>query len=241
VKIRTLAIAALAAALFACSALAMGSRDIVRGNGSVRQENRDVTAFTGIENAGSGLVRFMVGDERQVTVETDANILPLIETEVRGGVLVLRTEPGVSIDPTRLVFRITAPDLRSITIAGSGDVLLEKTRLVTDRLAIAIEGSGDVGAGIEAGEVAVDIRGSGDVTLAGSAASARFSIQGSGDIEADRLSVLDARAVVRGSGSVTLLATRTLDVDIGGSGDVRYRGGAMVTVRDAGSGELRSY
>ncbi len=84
-----------------------------------------MAAFTGIEVAGSGLVRFTVGAERQVTVETDANILPYIRTEVRGGVLVLSVEPGVSINPTRLVFRITAPDLRSVAIAGSGDVRLE--------------------------------------------------------------------------------------------------------------------
>ena len=54
VKIRTLALAALAIALSACSALAAGSWDIVRGNGSVRLESREVAAFTGIEVAGLG-------------------------------------------------------------------------------------------------------------------------------------------------------------------------------------------
>lgn len=80
-------------------------------------------AFTGIENAGPGLVRFTPGAVRRVTVESDANILPLVETGVRGGILVLRVRPGASIDPTRLIFRITAPGLSSVTIAGSGDVL----------------------------------------------------------------------------------------------------------------------
>ena len=239
-KIRTLVLAGLAIALCACSAFAAGSWDIVRGNGSVRLENREVSAFTGIEVAGSGLVRFTVGAVRQVTVETDANILPYIRTEVRGGKLVLSVEPGASINPTRLVFRITAPELRSIAIAGSGDVRLESA-VKADRFDVSIAGSGDVEGDVSADEVSVEIRGSGSVTLAGTAASGRFEIYGSGDIEVEDLVVRDARAVIRGSGSVTLTASRSLDVDIAGSGDVRFRGDAKVTVRDVGSGDLVEY
>lgn len=239
-KIRTLAIAGLAIALAACSALAEGSWDFVRGNGTVRLESREVAAFTGIEVAGSGLVRFTVGAERQLTVETDANILPYIRTEVRGGVLVLSVEPGVSINPTRLVFRVTAPDLRSIAIAGSGDVRAESP-IETRRFDVSIAGSGDVEGDITADEVSVEIRGSGSVSLAGAADSGRFEIYGSGDIELEDLAVGDARIVIRGSGSVTLTATRTLDVDIAGSGDVHFHGDARVTVRDVGSGDLERY
>jgi hypothetical protein len=240
VRTRTLVIAALALALSACSALAFGTWDIVRGNGTVRLESRDVPTFTGIENQGSGLVRFSRGSTRQVTVEADTNILPYIETEVRNGVLVLRTRPGISINPTRLVFRITAPELRTIGIQGSGDFRME-TPLETDRLEIEIEGSGSVEGEITADDLSVQIRGSGDVSLGGTAKNARFDIDGSGDIGAADLSSVDARVVIQGSGNVTLQATGTLDVEISGSGNVRYRGGARVTVRSSGSGTVREY
>lgn len=239
-KIRTLAIVSLAIALSACSAFAEGSWDIVRGNGTIRLESRDVAAFTGIQNDGSGLVRFTTGAVRQVTVETDANILPYIRTEVRGGTLVLGMEPGASINPTRLVYRITAPDLRSVAIAGSGDIRLESP-IAADRFDVSIAGSGDVEGDVTADEVSVEIRGSGSVSLAGTATSGRFEIYGSGDIDVGNLAVEDARAVIRGSGSVTLEVSRTLDVDIAGSGDVRFHGDANVTVRDAGSGDLVEY
>lgn len=239
-KPRTIALAALVAALSACSAFGLGSWDIVRGNGAVRLESRDVEPFTSIENAGSGQVRFTVGAVRAVTVETDANILPHIRTEVRGGTLVLSTEPGVSINPTRLVFRVTAPELRAVTIAGSGDVRLESTFRAA-RFSVSIEGSGDVEGDVEADEVSVEIRGSGDVALSGTATAARFEVYGSGDVDAARLPVADALVVVRGSGTVTLEASRSLDVDIAGSGDVRLRGNARVTVRDTGSGDLVEY
>jgi hypothetical protein len=240
VKIRTLVIAALALALSACSALAAGTWDFVRGNGTVRLESREVAAFTGIANQGSGLVRFSQGPSRQVTVESDANILPYVETEVRNGVLVLRTRPGISINPTRLVFRITAPELRTIEVQGSGDVRVETT-LEADRLEIEIEGSGSVGCEIDVSTVAAGIDGSGSITLRGVARLAELVINGSGSIEAGNLSSVDARVVIRGSGGVTIEATRTLDVEISGSGDVRYRGGATVTVRDSGSGTVREY
>jgi hypothetical protein len=240
VKIRTLAIAALGVALSACSALALGSFDIIRGNGTVRLESRDFPSFTGIENQGSGLVRFSQGPTRQVTVEADANILPCLETEVRGGVLVLRVRPGVSINPTRLVYRITTPDLRGVGIKGSGDFRLE-TPLETERIEIEIDGSGSFEGDVEADTVAVGINGSGSVSLGGVVRSAGFEIDGSGSIEAADLASADARVVIRGSGSVTVTASGSLDVEIYGSGDVRYRGGAKVTVRDSGSGSVREY
>ena len=239
-KIRTICLAALALTLSACSALAFGTWDIVRGNGTVRLESRDVPSFTGIENQGSGLVRFSRGATQQVTIESDTNILPYLETEVRNGILVLRTRPGTSLNPTRLVYRITAPDLRSVGIEGSGDVQVE-TPLQTDRLAIEIEGSGSLDGEISVDEVSVRISGSGDVALGGTSRDARLAIDGSGDIEAADLDCVDAQVVIRGSGSVTLQATRTLTVEISGSGDVRYRGGAKVVLSDSGSGTVREF
>jgi len=239
-KTRTLVVATLAFALSACSALAFGSWDIVRGNGTVRLESRDVPPFTGIENQGSGLVRFSRGPTRQVTVESDANILPYLETGVRDGILVLRTRPGTSIAPTRLVYRVTAPDLRSVDIEGSGDVRLE-TPLATGRLAIEIEGSGSLNGEISVDVLAVRIGGSGDVALGGTAKDATLEIQGSGDIEAADLACADARVLISGSGSATLQAARTLEVRISGSGNVRYRGGAKVLVSDSGSGRVTEF
>ena len=239
-KIHSLAIAAIVLALSACSAFALGMGDNVHGNGKVRLEQRDVRAFTGIENRGSGFVRFSQGPTWQLTVEADTNILPYIETDVTDGILVLRTRQGVSVDPTRLVFRITAPELSSIGIKGSGDFRLE-TPVETDSLGIAINGSGRFEGSITVADLDVDINGSGGVTLEGSAKAARHAINGSGSIEAGDLSSANARVVINGSGSVSLSVTGTLDVDISGSGDVNYHGGAKATVRSSGSGTVKEY
>ena len=239
-KIRTLCLAALALTFSACSALAFGTWDIVRGNGTVRLESRDVPSFTGVENQGSGLVRISQGPSLQVTVETDSNILPYVETEVRSGVLALRTRPGISINPTRLVFRITVPELSHVAIEGSGDVRLE-TPIDADRLSIRIGGSGSVEGELDALQISAEIDGSGSISLRGAARAARFEIDGSGDIDAADLACEDATVRIAGSGSVTLQATRTLDVEVNGSGNVRYRGGAKVSVRSSGSGRVTEY
>jgi hypothetical protein len=240
VRLRTLALAVLALALSACSALALGNLDIIQGNGTVRLESRDAPSFSGIENQGPGLVRFSQGPTRLVTVETDANLLSYIETEVRNGILVLRTRPGVSIKATRLVFRITAPDLRTVGIEGCGNFRTE-TPVDADRLEIEIEGSGSFEGDIVADTLAAGINGSGGIQLSGIARRAQFEINGSGGIKAADFAVVDAQVVIRGSGSITLQATGTLDVDIGGSGDVRYRGSAKLSVRDSGSGRVTEF
>ena len=239
-RIRTPVIAAIGLALVACSALGCGMWEIVRGNGTILLESRDVASFTGIELEGSGLVRFSPGAKREVTVESDENILPYLETEVRNGILVLSTRPGTSINPTLLVYRITAPDLASVDIEGSGDFRFE-TPLETDRLAIAIDGSGSFDGEITVDDLDIRISGSGDAALAGSARNAQLEIDGSGDIEAADLACVDARVVIEGSGSAKLRASGVLDVVIRGSGNVFYRGDPKVLLSITGSGSVRRY
>jgi hypothetical protein len=237
-------IAALCLALVASTAaFASGEwdygRDRVIGSGFVRTENRNVAPFSAIEVEGSGNVTLSQGLMQSVTVETDDNALEIVKTEVVGGVLHLGLKRGVRIARlTRLEFRVTAPRIEGIVISGSGDVW-GATPIMAGSLSLAIHGSGNIDATVQADTLRADIGGSGDIRLQGQTRNISISVNGSGNVRARDLVSASADVRINGSGSADITAREDILVNINGSGDVTYGGGARVTVRSSGSGTAR--
>ncbi len=212
----------------------------VVGSGAIQSEDRDVPAFTAVEVEGSGNVTIRQGSSQFVSVETDDNILPLVKTEVVGGVLHLGLVHGAHVmHMSRLEFSVAAPRVSGIRISGSGNARTASP-LRTDSMKLDISGSGSIACDVDASSLEASIGGSGSITSRGHAEQVDVMIGGSGSVEARDLESANASVTINGSGSVTLYATATLTATINGSGSVFYAGGAKATVHRAGSGTVRA-
>jgi hypothetical protein len=217
------------------------SGDRVSGSGNVSTENRDVPSFTAIDLEGSGNVTFQQGPSRSVGVETDDNILRVVKTEVVGGVLHLGFKRGARVDRmTRLEFTVAAPQVRSITISGSGNVRTASP-VRGETLTLDIRGSGSIDCAMDVKSLKAAIGGSGGITAQGHADSLGVSINGSGSVRARGLTSAFAEVQISGSGSAAVNATNTVDINVSGSGSVEYGGGAKASIRSSGSGSVREY
>src|SRR5216117_4037518 len=68
----------------------------VRGSGVRKTEKRELPAFTSIETTGAFEVEVTCQKPASFEIEADDNILPLIQTEVRDGVLRVTTTRSYS-------------------------------------------------------------------------------------------------------------------------------------------------
>lgn len=208
-----LAVALAAGAMAGCD---LDDLNATKGSGDVVTETRDVSGFEEIDVRGSGEVTVDVTGTESLTVEADDNILPLLETNVRNGVLVLSVESN--IDPTvGPSYTITAATLQGVSIAGSGDV---------------------TATGLDVDSFEVDIAGSGDVSPTGAAGTLAVAIAGSGRYQGEDLVAATGSVDVSGSGSAVVNVTDELDVDVAGSGNVEYIGSPTVTQSISGSGDV---
>jgi hypothetical protein len=161
----------------------------VRGSGRVTEEERPVSGITGVELATFGDLTIEVGEEEELRIEAEENLIPYFETEVRDGTLVIKKRQNVRINSNRPVnFYLTVDELESIGISGSGDV--KAPDLEAERFSITITGSGDLRTeDLEAGPVRVRLTGSGDLGMGNvEADSLDVRINGSGDVAMDDLS-----------------------------------------------------
>ena len=201
------------------SNITIGQRAL-RGSGDVITETRQVSNFTRIELDGSGDVEIVFADKESITIEAEDNIMPLIETKVSNGVLNIGFKSNTSVTTFKPIrFTIEMKSLEGVRIDGSGDVHIPESAF--DALDLEINGSGDIQANGTA-EI-LDVR-----------------LDGSGNINCADLTARSAVVNVNGSGSAKIDVTDSLNIDISGSGSVRYSGDpATLHTNVSGSGSIK--
>jgi hypothetical protein len=211
----------------------------VQGNGNVQRQAREVGHFTGIALSLPGKVEVRSGAREGVTVETDANLLPLIETVVENGTLKIRRKDKVNLRTRNLTFVVQAREVERLSVAGSGDIDADAVR--GERIQLEIGGSGDIRVRkAEGASIGVNVSGSGDLQVdGGSARSLSVSLAGSGDVDLAHVRSDDAKVNIAGSGDAKVWARNDLSVSVAGSGDVDYYGDPRVRKSVAGSGGVQ--
>ena len=236
---RTIALLSAAALVSACH-----SAGSAEGTGPVVQRDFPVAgAFDKIALAGSPNVVVTVGPAASVRAEGDAEILDRLEIINDNGQLRIGLRNGSGSwfswrNHQRLTVHVTLPALAAASIAGSGDMRVD--RVQGPAFAASVTGSGDLNiATIAAEQASFTVTGSGDITAAGHVRQASASVTGSGDLHLAMLETEAATIAVAGSGGIGIRATQTAAIDLRGSGDINVAGPARCTINKSGSGDVR--
>jgi len=165
-------------------------------------------------------VRFRPAPEWHATVRGPQDMLDRLQIE-DGAISVAKRSGWLDAfddDFSLVEIELAGPQLRNVTVNGSGDVVLDDLR--QSELTIAINGSGSVRASGRVESLTASIAGSGDVSLADLVSRVvDLSIAGSGD--ADIAPVDEANVSIAGSGDVRLHSRpRVLRSTVSGSGEV---------------------
>jgi len=206
----------------------------INGSGVKITEERDVATFSSVVLSGAANVYITQDGTNSVKVETDDNIMPVVETNVIGSRLNIKTDCYTGDVDVYL----TMDMIRELSITGSGQII--GGDIETDDLEIGISGSGTIQANLDAKNIDSAITGSGKINLAGTADAIEHKVTGSGDLNAFELSVKAASISVMGSGKSQVNAEDSLDVSIMGSGNVVYKGSPKVNYDGSGSGSVKA-
>lgn len=235
------------------------SREKVEGRGEVQRQTRDITEIDGVELATVGTMFIEQGEELNLTVEAEENLLEYIRTDVHRKTLVIRTQRDVSLRPHKSIqYHLTVPRLEEVTISSSGDVVVGDW--TAERLLINIESSGDLDWGaITCPRLETHLESSGDLTIerwegerlraylgssgdlkihSGAAKEQDIEISSSGDYNASDLETKTAKVHVSSSGDAKVRVSEYLYARTSSSGDIIYYGRPEVEARSSSSGDI---
>ena len=176
------------------------------GSGVRKTEKRELKSFSAIDTTGAYEIHIACQKPAGFEIEADDNILPLIKTEVRDGILFVSSDERYhTAKPVTL--RINLPALAAVTSRGAGEITIGNV-------------SGD--------SLKLESMGAASIDATGKAKSVVISSTGAGKIDAGNLQAEKARIDVTGAASVEVYATEQLDVSVSGAGSVTYRGNPKV-------------
>ena len=224
---------------FSCSAQ-WGKR--VKGNGNVVTIDRSTGDYDGIAISGWFDVDLVAGNEGDISLRGEENLLEHIITEVKDGKLVIKVEKGMNLKPSSwkngILITVPVESISMVSLSGSGDIV-GKTTIETRDFKTSMSGSGDITLDIEANSIDASMSGSGDIMLSGSTTDFEATISGSGDIKAYELEADNVDATVSGSADIKVTANKSLKARVSGSGDIHYKGNPeKVNTKSSGSGDI---
>ncbi|MBC7899933.1 MAG: DUF2807 domain-containing protein [Saprospiraceae bacterium] len=174
----------------------------IGGSGNIVTQKRDLNDFTGIDVGGVFEVEVVSQKDFSVEIDADDNLLPLIKTEVRNGVLRISTDEEIKSKNTIRV-RISAPDVDSIGTSGVAKVSL------TD---------------VKNSDLKIDASGASKVTVAGETANLSVEISGASHLNAEGLRAENAGVDASGASHVNVNVLEQLKAGASGASKINYTG-----------------
>jgi Putative auto-transporter adhesin, head GIN domain len=188
-----------------------------KGSGTMKVEKRDVPAFTAVSISGAYEVEIVVQKEQSLEIEGDDNLLPLIRTEVKNGVLNIDNEKSFNTEHALRV-RISVPNLDALSTSGANE--FEVTNVKSDDFNIEASGAGHIQISGETKELEVGM--SGVVGLdAKDLKAQKVNVKTSGAANADVYASEELRASVSGAGNIDYYGDpKTVSEDASGAGSI---------------------
>lgn len=182
----------------------------VCGSGNVVTEKRDLSGFNGVEVGGVFKVEIVAGKEYSVEVEADDNLVPLINTEVEGGVLRISTEKSIS-KQSSLKIRISAPDIETLDTSGVSGITLS---------------------GVKNSALSIQSSGASKINVEGATGALTVDVSGASVVDAAGLQAENAKVDASGASRITVNASNEIDADLSGASKVRYAGDPKNIIRN---------
>ncbi len=174
----------------------------VRGNGDFTNEVRDIDEFSELEVSGAFVVYIRVGEEPNLEIDADDNLLRYISTKVRRGKLII--EAKKSLRPRRdITIRVSTPDLNNVEASGANEVIVK---------------------GVNSRDFKVGMSGACEFEADGETEFLKIELSGAGYVNTKDLLADEVKIELSGAASADVYASSFLDAEVSGAGSINYFG-----------------
>jgi hypothetical protein len=207
----------------------------VHGSGNIVKEKKQVESFTGISAGSAFEVEVHIGNAASVEIETDDNLVKIVDVSVDNGVLKIYLKNNYGITDGHLKAFVTVPSLNYIESSGAANVTVLDLLKNPGKIKLNASGAAKIKVEVDAPDVDAESSGAASIELTGRTKEFDADASGAGSIHASGLMSENAKAEASGAGNVHLYASVKLKANASSAGNIFYKGGAAVE-QEASSG-----
>ncbi|MDO5664060.1 MAG: head GIN domain-containing protein [Bacteroidia bacterium] len=208
--------------------------------------NYDISSFNAISADIVGNVIFTQSSTTSVSAEGEEEMVNNLIIKVENNTLKLSKKKNLkrifgNRKATRLVVKISSPNLNRIESDGVGNITLNGV-VKTDNLYIKSDGVGNISASqLECRQLTIDSDGVGNTRLKGKGQFAEYKSDGVGNIDTREYIAEDVIVKLSGVGSIKCYASKNIELSGSGVGSITYYGNPNIkALNKSGIGKISS-
>lgn len=211
----------------------------IQGNGNIVTEERVVDETINIVKASNGLeVELVEGTTQLIIVEADENLHDIIETDIRNGVLHIKTTKNIGRAASKKV-TVIYNNLEGVE-ASSGSNVTGMSTVVSNDLYLKASSGANLEMNVLAKELTAQSSSGSDIKIKGQARNFGARSSSGSAINAKDLIVLHANAKASSGAGITLNIENSLEAKASSGGDIKYYGEPEeVSKNNSSSGSVR--
>ncbi len=197
----------------------------VKLSGVTKVSTKEVSAFDKVDVSGAIDVIVNIGNKSEVVIEADSAIMPYVVTEVKDRELRIYNKDIIgfyNFKNNKILVTITTPSILELESSGACDVTIND--LKTDMFKVSLSGACDLIGSFECNVLDFESSGSSDSKLRGKVKNCNIELSGACDIKALDLEVDSLKIEGSGSSNVEITVQNSLDVELSGASELRYKG-----------------
>ncbi len=201
-------------------------------------QEKNLGEFSRIRIGGTVSVLLVKAESCSVKLEGDADDTAKVKTVVENGRLLI-TSKGTIKSSDKLKITVSLKELTELELSGATE-LKTTGEFPVNFLRIQSSGAGDANLELNANRIHTEVSGAGNLNLSGKAVYLDSKISGAGELKAYQLICDSVNAAVSGSGFAKVNATKWIQANVSGAGNVIYKGEPTDrNVEISGAGSVR--
>ena len=221
--------------LFICT---LGVQTYAQTSNDLIKEERSVANFHSVVFGETAIVYFTTGETTKVIVETTANKIKDIRTEVQDGILTIKNMSLRS--PSALNIYITAPSLKSIDGSGASE-FYTKSAITADELSVQSSGAAKIEMEVNVPKLTIKLHGASEIYLKGETQSMESIVNGSSILDTKELAAKNVDISAYSKAVADINASKNLHIKQQGNSQVNYTGNPEAVTKDRISAPGRTY
>ncbi|MEM9142940.1 MAG: head GIN domain-containing protein [Bacteroidota bacterium] len=207
-----------------------------KGNGVLVEENRAINGdFTEVY-VSEGLHAYVTqGDDFEIVVEADENIVDLIATDIKNGKLRIHALENIGRATKKI--HVSLPEVSGLK-SSSGAHLNTQNTIRANKLEIDGSSGANIHTEIVARDVEIDASSGANLTISGETDAAYIDVSSGGNINARAFRTLVCKADASSGGNLSVNVSESLTADASSGGNISYTGEAAVTSKKNLSGSI---
>ena len=207
----------------------------IKGNGKVVSEKRTISSDFNVINVQQGINLYVTqGNQTDINVEADENIMDLLITEVKNNELNIYFEKNVNYAKARNVY-LTTSDISKISASSGASVKSENTIQATS-LDLESSSGSSIKIRTNAHEIKSESSSGSTITIFGKSEMFSANASSGSSINANELKTVDAMVKVSSGANINVNVTHKLTAKASSGGAIEYEGNPKDVDKKTSSG-----